>query len=282
MRNCLLGIITLVVTLSAGMVYAEKVPFPKTAYEATGRSEYLKKPDAALFVLVDESVGFDKNMIGRSIETVVNWLEPGSYVEISRFSSSVVGRYTETITKGRIDPEPDDDFLDNLKRSELAKFEALHRKQFRLAKQQTYKALYSIIKTSNKSVPHSDIVSSLKYLSDHVRQFDAKRKVVLVISDMLENSSATTFYSKGHIRSIDPVAELKKLRSLDMIGDYGDNVTVYIIGLGYFWTGEGAAKEKYLNPKRVSRIQKFWVSYFKAANAHIGEIGMPLFYGGIE
>ncbi len=115
-----------------------------------------------------------------------------------------------------------------------------------------------------------------------MRQFDAKRKVVLVISDMLENSSATTFYSKGHIRSIDPVAELKKLRSLDMIGDYGDNVTVYIIGLGYFWTGEGAAKEKYLNPKRVSRIQKFWVSYFKAANAHIGEIGMPLFYGGIE
>jgi len=262
--------------------HANKIPFPITSYEAIHKTSELKAPDAALFIVADESVGFDKNMIMRANEMMVEWLEPGRAIEVIRFSSGVKGRYTEVVTDGRLDPEPSEDFVDNLKRSELGKFQKLHRQQIRMAKIQSQKALLSIIQTSNKSVPYSDIVSNMAHVSQHIKQFKANRKVVLVISDMFENSSITTFYSKGHVKNIKPSRELKKVNEAGMQADFGQNVTVYVLGLGYFWSGEGSGKEKYLDPKRASKVAAFWTKYFEAGHAQVGEIGMPLMYGSMQ
>jgi len=264
------------------VVYADKIPFPKTSYELIGKESELKVPEAALFIVADESVGFDKNMIMRANEMMVEWLAPGRAIEVIRFSSGVKGRYTEVVTEGRLDPEPSEDFVDNLKRSELGKFQSIHRGQIRMAKVQAQRALLSIIQTSNKSVPYSDIVSNMEHVSQHIKQFKADRKVILVISDMFENSSVTTFYSKGHVKNIKPSRELKKVNEAGMQADFGENVTVYVLGLGYFWSGEGSGKEKYLDPKRASKVADFWKEYFEAGHAQVGEIGMPLMYGSMQ
>lgn len=268
--------------LFQGSAYAEKIPFPRTSYEAIGKSKELPEQEAALFVVADESVGFDRNMIMRANEMMVDWLLPGRYVEVIRFSSGIKGRYTEVVTAGRLDPVPDDDFTNQLKRSELSKFNVLHRKQLKIARRQAQKALLSIIKTSNKSVPYSDILSNMKYLSEHIKQVAAKRKVILVISDMFENSSVTTFYAKGHVKDINIEQELQKVSDAGMQANFGGNVTVYILGLGYFWSGEGSGQEKYLDPKRAQKIATFWKKYFLAGQTQIGEIGKPLMYGGME
>jgi len=268
--------------LSPWSAQANQIPFPRTSYEAIGKSSELKTPEAALFVVADESVGFDKNMIMRADQMMVEWLEPGRSVEVVRFSSGVKGRYTEVVTSGRLDPEPSEDFVNQLKRSELSKFQSYHRRQLKIAKIQAQKALLSIIQTSNKSVPYSDIVSNMKYISGHIKQFNAKRKVILVISDMFENSSVTTFYSKGHVKNINPDREIKKVSEAGMQADFGENVTVYVLGLGYFWSGEGSGKEKYLDPKRASKVAAFWTKYFEAGHAQVGEIGMPLMYGSMQ
>jgi len=267
---------------SPTLSYADKVPFPKTSYEAIGKTDELKTPEEALFVIADESVGFDKNMIMRANSMMVEWLEPGRSIEVIRFSSGVKGRYTEVVTSGRLDPEPSDDFVNSLKRSELGKFQKLHRKQLKLAKVQAQRALLSIIKSSNKSVPYSDIISNMKSASAHIKQFPAKRKVVFVLSDMFENSSVTTFYSKGHVKDINVSHELKKVTEAGMQADFGENVTVYVLGLGFFWSGEGSGQEKYLDPKRASKVAGFWAQYFKTGHAEIGEIGKPLLYGNIH
>ena len=54
------------------------------------------------------------------------------------------------------------------------------------------------------------------------------------------------------------------------------------MGLGYFWGNNEASQEKYLDPKRAGRIAQFWREYFKAGNATVGEIGMPMMYGGLQ
>lgn len=264
------------------LAQANKIPFPKTSYEAIGKSNVLQEVEAALFIVADESVGFDKNMIMRANEMMVEWLEPGRNIEVIRFSSGVKGRYTESVTSGRLDPEPSEDFINSLKRSELGKFNKLHQQQLRLAKIQAQKGLLSIIQSSNKSVPYSDIVSNMRHVSPHIKAFPAKRKVVLVISDMFENSSITTFYSKGHVKNINVDKEMKKVFDAGMQADFGENVTVYVLGLGYFWSGEGSGKEKYLDPKRASKISAFWQKYFEAGHAQVGEIGMPLMYGSMQ
>jgi len=264
------------------LAQAGKIPFPITSYEAIGKNSELKVPEAALFIVADESVGFDKNMIMRANEMMVEWLDSGRAIEVIRFSSGVKGRYTEVVTSGRLDPEASEDFVNDLKRSELGKFQKLHRQQLRMAKVQAQKALLSIIQSSNKSVPYSDIVSNMMHVSLHIKNVKAKRKVVLVISDMFENSSVTTFYSKGHVKNINPMREMKKVAEAGMQADFGENVTVYVLGLGYFWSGEGSGKEKYLDPKRASKVSDFWKQYFEAGHAQIGEIGMPLMYGSMQ
>lgn len=261
---------------------AEKIAFPKTSYEAINKTDELGLPEATLFVVADESVGFDRNMIMRANEMMVEWLEPGRSVEVIRFSSGVKGRYTEVVSSGRLDPEPSDSFTNNLKRSELARFDKLHRQQLMLAKIQAQKALLSIIKTSNSSVPYSDIVSNMKHVGDHIKQYASNRKVVLVISDMLENSSIITFYSKGHVKTVNPDAALKAVADAGMVADFGENVDVYVLGLGYFWAGEGSGKERYLDPKRASKVKEFWKRYFETSHANVREIGMPLMYGTIH
>ncbi len=262
--------------------YAVEIQFPKTSYGVLGYAKEMPIPNAALFVVADESVGFDKNMINRANKMLYHWLQSGRYVEVIRFSSGVRGRYTEVVTAGRVDPEPKDDFINNLRRSELGKFQKLHRKQPLIAKKQAQKALLSIIKTSNKSVPHSDIISNMKEVAAHIKNVQAQRKVLFVLSDMLENSSVATFYSKGHVKSIDPIKTLQTTKELGMMADFGENVTVYVLGLGYFWTGEGSGQEKYLDPIRSDRIAQFWKLYFEAGHAKIGEIGKPLMYQAIQ
>lgn len=264
------------------MAYADKIPFPRTSYEAIGKTSELKIPEATLFIVADESVGFDRNMIMRANEMMVEWLEPGRSIEIIRFSSGVKGRYTEVVTSGRLDPEPSENFVNDLKRSELGRFQKFHRQQLRMAKVQAQKALLSIIQTSNKAVPYSDIISNMKHVSHHIQQFKANRKVILVISDMFENSSVTSFYSKGHVKNINPAREMKKVAEAGMHADFGKNTTVYILGLGYFWSGEGSGEEKYLDPKRASKVADFWKQYFEVGHAQIGEIGMPLMYGAMN
>jgi len=282
MRKIFLIALHAIVLIFPALAYADKIPFPRTSYEAIGKASELKIPEASLFIVADESVGFDKNMIMRANEMMVEWLEPGRSIEVIRFSSGVKGRYTEVVTSGRLDPEASDDFVNDLKRSELGKFQKFHRQQLRMAKIQAQKALLSIIQTSNKAVPYSDIISNMKHVSPHIKQFKAKRKVVLVISDMFENSSVTTFYSKGHIKNINPNREMKKVAESGMQADFGENVTVYVLGLGYFWSGEGSGKEKYLDPKRASKVSEFWKQYFEAGHAQVGEIGMPLLYGSMQ
>lgn len=282
MKKIFLSALYVLVFILPVIAYANKIPFPPTSYEVIHKTSELKTPDAALFIIADESVGFDKNMIMRANEMMVEWLEPGRSIEVIRFSSGVKGRYTEVVTAGRLDPEPSDDFVDNLRRSELGKFQKKHRKQIKKAKIQSQKALLSIIQTSNKSVPYSDIISNMMHVSQHIKQFKAKRKVVLVISDMFENSSVTTFYSKGHVKNIKPMREMKKVAEAGMQADFGEGVTVYVLGLGYFWSGEGSGKEKYLDPKRASKVSDFWKQYFEAGHAQIGEIGMPLMYSSMQ
>ena len=259
----------------------ERINFPLTSYEAIGKSDVLPKQiDAALFVMVDQTVGFSRDMEYHATEAILEWMKPGRYIEITKFSSTVKGHYAEKVLCGLIDPELPSGFRSNLRRSEWVRFQKLHREQIRSAILQVQKVIQEVMKESNRAIPHSDIVATIYGISHHIKTFPAKRKVLFIISDMLENSGITSFYYKGHVRLINPDEELKKVEGFQ--ADFGNNVTVYVLGLGYFWGGEGAAQEKYLDPKRASRIARFWRKYFEAGHARIGEIGMPMMYGGLQ
>ena len=265
----------------ANIVDIERINFPVTSYEAIHKANVLPRQiDAALFVMVDQTVGFNRDIIYRAAEAILEWMKPGRYVEITKFSSAVRGHYAEKVLCGLIDPEPPHGFRSNLRRSEWMEFQRLHREQFTIAMGQVRGTLTNLMRRASRTIPRSDIIRTIFSISNHIHNFPARRKVLFIISDMLENSGITSFYHRGHIRLINPDVELRRVDGFQ--ADFGRNVTVYILGLGYFWGGEGAAQERYLDPRRASRIAQFWQKYFKTGHATIGEIGMPLMYSSLQ
>ncbi len=277
-------VLCMLATWEAQAAGAPAVPrrHASSCYERVG----VKQPlEAMLFVAIDETVGLDEHFIKRVENHVQSWMKPGRAVKIFRFSAGVRQRYAEPVAEASIDPPADEEMLYDLPirvarllRICLEKRTALQKVR---ANNIIHQAMESIFSSSNKEIPHSDIIYNIRTLAGLVRQSRVKRKIVLIVSDMLENSSITSFYAKGHVRSISPDKEMEKVKQADMLADFSPGVTVYVMGLGYFWSGDGASQERYLDPKRAERIIRFWKRYFEASHARIGEIGHPLIYGDI-
>lgn len=264
--------------LPAWSAAAFEVPFPKSSYQAVGGKAGLPgEPRGVLFVLMDETTSLNEHpKVPRSVqELAVNWLSPGRAVQVIRFSAYVPGRSAEIVTGGLLDHEPSDDFIDNIKRSARVKFYRLHKRQAHAAKAQTAKAIRKVFNAYSTSIPKSEILFNMHRLSAHIREYKAPQKIILLVSDMLENSSVTSFYLAGGIRKIDPETEIEKAKSEGLIGDFGENVRVYVVGLGF------GAKD-YLDSDRVSRLKTFWQRYFEHGNATVEEFGTPLLFGELE
>ena len=92
---------------------------------------------------------------------------------------------------------------------------------------------------------------------------------MILASDMLENSSITSFYANNAVRQIDAKNELKKVGDSDFFADFG-NADVFVIG-----TGITKNYKKYINAKQLSSFSKFWSEYFEKSNARLVDFGTP-------
>ena len=258
-------------------------PFPKTSYEVLGNRNPASSPGAALFVLVDQSVNYDGALKAKAMELVRNWSAEGRAVEIYTFSSALPGRYTARITGGRFDDQPTEEYIDNLKRSDRERFISLHSRQPLIARKAVMLSLQEAFAGSRNEIQHTDIVRTMKEMSDYIRSYPARTKSILLVSDMMENSSMASFYSRGRTRLIDPAREIQKVTARQMIGNFGGKVRVYILGLGFYGNDASPAKsERYLDADRINAIAAFWRSYFRNSGAYVVETGKPMMFGAIH
>ena len=92
-------------------------------------------------------------------------------------------------------------------------------------------ALNNALNGASGDLAKSDVMAALRELSGRVRQSPAKEKILFVVSDMLENSSISSFYSNRKIRNLDISAEIKKATTSHQIGDFA-GARVFVLGAG--------------------------------------------------
>lgn len=146
--------------------------------------------------------------------------------------------------------------------------------QSRLAGQLIGGAMKTAFCGSSNDITKSDVFASLKDISGKVRQSAAQHKVVLLASDMLENSSITSFYAKQAVRQIDLEKELKLVADNQLFGDFG-GARVYVIGAGLLAEDSKHQKGAYRSTQTMQALSKFWTRYFKRSNAELIEFGQP-------
>src|SRR6185312_1188509 len=82
---------------------------------------------------------------------------------------------------------------------------------------------------ASAEIARSDILASLYDFAAHVvHPSTAKSKTLLLASDMLENSSLSSFYSQRSVRKLDPAAELRKVRDKGLIPDL-TGVRIFVV-----------------------------------------------------
>jgi len=228
-----------------------------------------------LFVLVDQTTVFDPVLQQQVANSVRPFMRADHAFSVVTFSAFSQGRYTQVLAAGTIEPAIGQVARDDISKPLLARFDVCAKRQPQLAMQAIGSALRSAFAGASVDLAKSDVMGSIKSISARVKASSARRKVVLIASDMLENSSVTAFYgSKGQsVRQIDPHQELKLAADNDLFGDFG-GAEIYVIGAGLLAPDAGK-KSTYRDPKTMRALNAFWNRYFQKSQATVVEIGQP-------
>lgn len=231
--------------------------------------------DTELFILIDQTTVFDPVLRQQVADNIRPFLLASHAYSVLTFSAFSQGHYVQVLSAGTIEPLIASRPRDDISKALLARFDACTKRQPLIAKQAIGGALRGAFGGASPALAKSDVMASLKSISARVKKSPARHKLILLASDMLENSSVSTFYgAKGQsVRLIDPARELKAALDNELIGDFG-GARIYVIGAGLL-ADDGKSASKYRDPKTMRALTGFWASYFQRSNATVVEIGQP-------
>lgn len=235
-----------------------------------------------LFILVDQTTLFDATLQQQVADNSRLFVGPGNAFSIMTFSAFSQGHYAQVVSAGNIEPAIAAAARDDISKPVLNKFDACAKRQPQIAMQAIGTALRGAFAGANADLAKSDVMASLKSMSSRVKNSTASRKIVLIASDMLENSSVSSFYeNKGmSVKNIDGARELKLAADNDLFGDFG-GARIYVIGTGLL-ADDAKKGSKYRDPKTMRSLLSFWNQYFQKSNGTVVEIGQPALLNNIS
>lgn len=244
----------------------------RSCYEMAGiPAPKSTQQDTALFLIIDQTVVLDGKLKSILVENVRPFLRPGNSFNVSDFSAFSQGRYAQVLTAGELSKLIPQDQRDDIGKPQLQKFDQCIDLQQKAAAKFMSQAMIAAFNGSTDSLGKSDVLATMQELSKFIRATPAKTKIVLLASDMLENSSITSFYQNQAVRKVDVQAEMKKVLTNNLLADFG-GAKIYVVGAGLLGT---AAKNSYRDPMTMQSLEVFWTEYFRKSHATIGEFGKP-------
>lgn len=238
-------------------------------------------PETELFVVIDQTTPFNGNLRQSVADNVRPFLQPNRAFSVVQFSAFTQGHYTDVLVSGKLDAALSKEVRDDISKPVLAKFDQCMANQSKLAARLVGGAMKVAFGGSSSDIAKSDVFASLKDISSKVRQSKAQKKVVLIASDMLENSSVTSFYAKQAVRQINPEKELKMVADNQMFGDFG-GAKVYVIGAGLLAEDAKQPKGVYRTPQTMQALAGFWEAWFQKSNAELMEFGQPALLNPVQ
>lgn len=228
-----------------------------------------------LFVIVDQTTSLDDELKQSVIQNSVANVNYGNAFTVAKFSAFVQGNYSGVVTSAQLDWPLKEDIRNDTPKKLLQGYDKCMKSQVSYAKKTLDDSINKTFGASTNTIVRSDILKSLQELAKNtVKTSMAKQKTVFIVSDMLENSSITSFYYKNGVKKIDPVAEMKTVEANKMLADFG-GANVYILGAGLVPSTSKTASDSYRDPKTMNALQEFWKMYFNKSNARLIEFGQP-------
>jgi hypothetical protein len=234
-----------------------------------------------LFVVIDQTTLLDDTLKQAVANQIRPFLTSGNGFVVLVFSAYTQGKYTQVLTTGQLDHPLALALRNDTSKPLLAKFDQCMARQSALAAQAAGGGLHSAFEGTSGEIAKSDVLASLKDISAKVKLSQAREKVVLLVSDMLENSSVSSFYANQSVRKIDPAHELQLAEKNQLIGDFG-GARLYVLGAGLLNQADKKNTNQYRDPKTMQALSGFWRTYFEKSKAQLMEFGQPALLNPIK
>jgi len=233
-------------------------------------------PNFHLYVIIDQTTELTNEMRMQVYNKLSPFITYGNSITLVKFSSNTNGITTEVVYEESIEGKLPEDVLYETSGNTAMQYGYCSRMHLNKAKTDIPKIITQITSQSNSNIPQSDILKNLKDISiSKIGVQPAKHKIVLMVSDMLENSSLSNFYKVLNTEAFSADKEFKNIQKNRMIGNFG-KANIYIIGTGT------TKNKQFASVKSMTKLNDFWQLYFKSSNATVMEIGQPLLIGNLK
>jgi hypothetical protein len=229
------------------------------------------RPARSVFVFIDQTTPFTEDL-RRTIQTgIQQLLSPGTTYTIATFSSLSQAHHTKILSSGTIEGSVPARVRPSLPVNKLNALDRCLVRQRQYAIRAAAGAVATATGISPAAFSRSEILSSLTHLSHAVRSSPAGERVVIIGSDLLEHSSASSFYNRRDLRPIDPRSEMARAARLGLVGNFA-RARVYVVGTAALAAGSGASERK---ASAMNSLIAFWTQWFQRSNAGAVVIGRP-------
>lgn len=275
-KTLLFAVMGLALNASAGVI--NDIP---SCYKANKLANPTPVPESELFVAIDQTTPLDDNLKRQVMEIVGAQMKPGNAYSLFTFSAYNQGNYLTMLSRGELEKNLPVAVRDDTGTKVLGQFDACMAGQQRYAGQLLGKHLQQAMSNSSDNLARSDVLASLKEISNRITQSSAKNRILLLVSDMLENSSVSSFYANHAVRKLDPATELPKVEREKLLGNFG-GARVYVIGAGMITEDKKRIKGVYRDPVTMQALESFWRGYFDKSGAKLAEFGKPALLGTVR
>jgi hypothetical protein len=234
-------------------------------------------PKHLIYVLLDQTVQLDADLQASVLHNLDGAIGPGTKFVIAAFSAYSEGHYLSVVHTGIVEPPLTAQQEGNVPLTQLPDFKTCLREQQQFALSMANGAVAAILRSSVATLDHSDILSALNTVSGAIQGEPEHDKVLLLVSDGLENSSITSFYAHRSVRRIDPHAEMAKAQAAGVLGDFG-GARVYVLGGAMMPPSNAGTRQErdgYRDAQTLGALKEFWTQYLAASHADLVEFGEP-------
>jgi hypothetical protein len=226
-----------------------------------------------LTVLIDQTAYLDARLRQIVKETVDRLIKPGINVSIATFSAYLQGHYLDVLVSGQVEAPIDGKQRDFVSKRDLRQNDQCLSDQLVFARRLAARTLDAAFLATDPNISRSDILAALRDLSRRVGDAQAGGRIVIVVSDMLENSSISSFYHANRLRTLDATAELRKVSAAGIKADFL-GARVFVIGAGGV-SDKSADDRSYRDPHALMTLEDFWRRWFTSSHADLVEFGKP-------
>ena len=225
-----------------------------------------------VFVLVDQTTMIDSKIRETLTTNLKRLIQNGTGFTIATFSARDRDGYAKIVARGLVERTVTGPKQKSLPKRRLDKLDACLSQQTEFAGILAAQAMAKATSADAAAFTHSEILASLAVLSQAVKASPADDKIVLVVSDLFEHSTSTSFYAAQRLRRLDVGAELQKAADQSLIGDFG-NARIYVVGAGL--PPPDGPPDSLRDQEALNSLRQFWENWFRESHGDLREYGQP-------